>query len=54
MSSTGPSPMFKVPLKVSKKHPDVTPAIGQYDQTIYTIQGNFQKKQEKYACNNPF
>jgi hypothetical protein len=50
MNSEGPSPMFKNPLKISKKRPDVHPAMGDYDQTHYTIQNNFQKKRDKYSC----
>ncbi len=42
--------MFKQPLKLSKKRPDVAPSIGEYDQSMYTIQSAIQKKRERYAC----
>ncbi len=45
--------MFKQPLQVSKKRPEVKPAMGDYDQSAYTIQAGLQKKKERYACIQP-
>lgn len=48
----GPSSMFKIPMKISKKKPDIMPAIGEYDQSMNTIQSNLQKKKEKMQCKS--
>jgi len=43
--------MFKQPLKISKKKPEVAPAIGEYDQSVGTIQASLQKKRERIISN---
>ncbi len=39
--------MFRPPLHISKKRPDVVPAIGEYDQSINTIQADLKKRKER-------
>ena len=41
--------MFKPPLNISKKKPEVRPAIGEYDQSMHTIQAAAQRMRERVA-----
>ena len=50
MKSTTETSMFRKPMNVSKKRPEMMPAIGEYDQSIFTIEAAQQKKKERYAC----
>ena len=43
----GQNAIFMPPSKISKKRPDVSPDIGQYDASLHTIQSNLNKLKEK-------
>eukprot|EP01022_Parablepharisma_sp_SALTPOND_P005157 TRINITY_DN121831_c0_g1_i1.p1 TRINITY_DN121831_c0_g1~~TRINITY_DN121831_c0_g1_i1.p1 ORF type:complete len:430 (-),score=8.21 TRINITY_DN121831_c0_g1_i1:241-1530(-) len=43
----GQSAVFRSPMKLSRKKPDAAPSIGQYDQSLHTIQARLQKQKER-------
>jgi len=51
MKSSSETSVFKRPLGISKKKPELMPPVGEYDQSINTIAGQLQKKKERFASN---
>jgi len=51
MKNSNATSTFKKPLNLSKKKPEVSPGMGEYDQTHYTIERGLRMKSQRYACS---